>query len=237
MAPTLWNCYTVTLLQMLCQKLSHEHVLRCLTLFADDLISTQEFRTWEDALDSVRSLEVVLTTLETMGMVINFDKTAVLLSANGTLARKLRRLLTVKVSGRLCVVLRVSDGSAHPGCRTPCLFGHSHFAQARGGQDRPTPRAGSRSQVAKAETCASMQTHAHARQTHSNLDCGGALKHALRSCECSVWCKQPAGRPQQGCETASSYCPPPCACHGHQQPGAPCHHACSRSCFCHSRNS
>eukprot|EP00439_Symbiodinium_sp_Y106_P073220 s127_g13.t1 len=132
-APTLWNCYTVTLLQMLCQKLSHEHVLRCLTLFADDLISTQEFRTWEDALDSVRSLEVVLTTLETMGMVINFDKTAVLLSANGTLARKLRRLLTVKVSGRLCVVLRVSAREVHIPVVAPHVYlgtviSHKHGA-------------------------------------------------------------------------------------------------------------
>ncbi|CAE7373183.1 unnamed protein product [Symbiodinium sp. CCMP2456] len=108
-APTLWNCYTVTLLQTLCQQLGNEHLRQCLTLFADDLISTKEYRSWEEALVSIHCLKVVLTTLEQMGTVINFDKTAVLLSANGTLARKLRRHLTVKVKGKLCVVLRVSD--------------------------------------------------------------------------------------------------------------------------------
>ena len=112
-APALWSGYTIALLRRLQTLLGEDIVSHCITLFADDLIATQEFPDWQSAVASLRRLEVILTELESMGMVINFEKTAILLNVQGTLGRKFRRHNTAKVKGTLCLLLMVSGREVH----------------------------------------------------------------------------------------------------------------------------
>ncbi|OLQ01358.1 putative 149 kDa protein [Symbiodinium microadriaticum] len=90
LAPSLWIGYTVVLLWSIRDVLGEDYMRACVTLFADDLLSSQTFSTRSEAMQCIHSIQVILTLLESMGMQINFDKTAVLLAASGPLHRKLR---------------------------------------------------------------------------------------------------------------------------------------------------
>ena len=108
LAPSLWIGYTVVLLWSIRDVLGEDYMRACVTLFADDLLSSQTFSTRSEAMQCIHSIQVILTLLESMGMQINFDKTAVLLAASGPLHRKLRRRLIVKKQNKPHVTLQVS---------------------------------------------------------------------------------------------------------------------------------
>ena len=108
-APTLWVSYTLQLLARLEQRIGAELMRRTISLFADDLFAALRFDTLQAAHDAVQVLNVILTTLEALGMHINFDKSAILLAVSGTQSRTFRSKYLTKRNNAWHFKLMVSN--------------------------------------------------------------------------------------------------------------------------------
>ena len=111
-APYLWSFYTVTLMLMLREKRSQEWLENTMTLFADDTWSAWVIKSSQEFAQTIADLQLILETLESLHMTINYQKTAILLKLVGKEAARIRREATfmkggvihlrVQVHGREC---------------------------------------------------------------------------------------------------------------------------------------
>ena len=90
-APGLWSCFTIILLKAIAQQTSHQWVLDCATLFADDMCFHEAVTCAADLHKLMRFLGKVLDVLTSFKLVINLDKTVVLWRLNGILSKKLQK--------------------------------------------------------------------------------------------------------------------------------------------------
>ncbi|CAE7524862.1 Pol [Symbiodinium sp. CCMP2592] len=87
-APCLWIWYTLALMDSLDKQLPEGWVENILTLFADDCWASWLLYSLEDLKRALRELTILLSTLESFKMQINYSKTAILLKFVGKQAKQ-----------------------------------------------------------------------------------------------------------------------------------------------------
>ena len=100
-APYLWNYFSLLFLSRLTAQRDEEWIRRVLTLFADDVWGAWVIRSELDLEQAVLDVSLILETLESLDMTINYTKTAILLRLVGRDASRLRRHHTYMKAGRL----------------------------------------------------------------------------------------------------------------------------------------
>ncbi len=90
-APYLWSYFTVVFMLPLRDQRSQAWIDEVLTVFADDCWGAWITKTQSDLQQAVADLQLILETLETLKMTVNYQKTAVLLKLVGRSAASLRR--------------------------------------------------------------------------------------------------------------------------------------------------
>ena len=107
-APGLWLCYSITVMQGLVGQRCLDWLQRVVTLFADDWCGCWQIESRADFLQALRDLELILETLTIFKLTINYQKTALLLKLKGKEAAKLLKQHTYDKEGqtylRLCVL-------------------------------------------------------------------------------------------------------------------------------------
>ena len=88
-APALWVCFSLSILQGLVGHRSLQWVQRVLTLFADDLCACWVITSKADFTQSIRDVELLLELLTIFKLTINYKKTAFLLRLEGKDASKI----------------------------------------------------------------------------------------------------------------------------------------------------
>ena len=90
-APMLWICFMHLWQMHLVGQLSREWVIKCLTIFADDIHACWTFTCEKELEDSLKAIRIIFNTLSRMGMEVNLQKTVCLLRVFGSQATKLRK--------------------------------------------------------------------------------------------------------------------------------------------------
>ncbi|CAE7640883.1 unnamed protein product, partial [Symbiodinium necroappetens] len=107
-APCLWVWYTIALMDSLALQLSDAWVTEILTLFADDCWANWLLYSRADLNRALDELKVLLCTLESFRMQINYSKTAILLKFVGKQARQALHDITRMKNGVLHLSLDVN---------------------------------------------------------------------------------------------------------------------------------
>ncbi|CAE7451501.1 Pol, partial [Symbiodinium necroappetens] len=100
-APYLWNYFSLAFLLLLRDKRSPEWIQATLSLFADDVWGSWLIRQPADLDQAVADVSLILETLETLDMTINYGKTAILLRLVGRAASQQRHAHTFMKAGQL----------------------------------------------------------------------------------------------------------------------------------------
>ncbi|CAE7892314.1 pol [Symbiodinium microadriaticum] len=90
-APYLWNYFSLAFLLLLQEQRDLAWIQNLLSLFADDVWGAWLIESSIDFCAAISDIQLILETLETLDMTINFDKTAILLKLVGKDAKQLRR--------------------------------------------------------------------------------------------------------------------------------------------------
>ena len=106
-APYLWNYYSLLFLLQLQHHRDTEWIRRILTLFADDIWGAWEIKQAADLTQAIHDISLVLETLESLSMTINYSKTAILLRLVGKDARQLKHEHTFMKAGQLHLRVQV----------------------------------------------------------------------------------------------------------------------------------
>ena len=99
-APILWTAFTHTIMIVLCSVLSEDWVRQHLTLFADDLHASWEFGSEEELEVALIQFKLLVTVLQIIGIVINVEKSVVMLHIRGTRAPKWKSKLLRRDHGK-----------------------------------------------------------------------------------------------------------------------------------------
>ena len=128
-APFLWSFYTIALMHTLQDKLGPQWLQKTLVLFADDHWCHWLIRCRKDWNDAINELVVVLETLITFKMSINYKKTAILVRLEGKKAKNIlheqtclkngTRHLTVTVHGQEQLI-PIKDEHEYLGSKVTC---------------------------------------------------------------------------------------------------------------------
>ena len=100
-APYLWNYFSLAFLLILQDKRSLTWIQATLSLFADDVWGSWIIQQATDLTQAVEDLSLILETLETLEMTVNYSKTAILLRLAGRDATQLKRQHTFMKAGQL----------------------------------------------------------------------------------------------------------------------------------------
>ena len=122
-APYLWNYFSLLFLSRLAAQRGDEWIRRVLTLFADDVWGAWVIRSELDLDQAVLDVSLILETLESLDMTINYTKTAILLRLVGRDASRLRRQHTYMKAGRLYLRVWVHGRE----CGTPIKDQHEYL--------------------------------------------------------------------------------------------------------------
>ncbi|CAE7632953.1 Pol [Symbiodinium sp. CCMP2592] len=106
-APFLWNYFSISFLLLLRDQRSQEWIERVLSLFADDVWGAWVIRGLPDLRAAIDDVTLILETLETLHMQINYGKTAILLRLVGKDAKQQLREHTYMHAGQLHLRLTV----------------------------------------------------------------------------------------------------------------------------------
>ncbi|CAE7758543.1 Pol, partial [Symbiodinium necroappetens] len=100
-APYLWSYFTVAFMLLLRDQRDLTWLQRVMTLFADDCWGAWVIKSRQDFKQAKLDLELILETLETLKMTVNYQKTAILLHLVGKEAAGIRRQATYRKAGTL----------------------------------------------------------------------------------------------------------------------------------------
>ena len=100
-APYLWNFFSLAFLLLLRDQRDLSWIQRVLSLFADDAWGAWVIASAADFQQALADITLILETLESLHMIVNFDKTAILLHLVGKESKKLRRNHTFMKAGQL----------------------------------------------------------------------------------------------------------------------------------------
>ncbi|CAE7458256.1 Pol [Symbiodinium sp. CCMP2456] len=100
-APYLWNFFSLAFLLLLRDQRDLSWIQRVLSLFADDAWGAWVIASAADFQQALSDITLILETLESLHMIVNFDKTAILLHLVGKESKKLRRNHTFMKAGQL----------------------------------------------------------------------------------------------------------------------------------------
>ena len=107
-APYLWNFFTLAFLTLLQQQRSLlEWIQRVLSLFTDDVWGAWLITSKTDFELAIQDVSLILATLESLCMTVNYSKTAILLKLTGKDAGNIRRAHTFMKAGQLHLKLHV----------------------------------------------------------------------------------------------------------------------------------
>ena len=98
-APYLWSYFTTSFLLLLQARRDQAWIIRVLTLFADDCWGSWVIRSSSDFDRAREDLKLILETLESLQMNINYQKTAILLKLVGKDASALRHEAVFQKAG------------------------------------------------------------------------------------------------------------------------------------------
>ncbi|CAE7340897.1 Pol, partial [Symbiodinium sp. CCMP2456] len=99
--PYLWNFFSLAFLLLLRDQRDLSWIQRVLSLFADDAWGAWVIASAADFQQALADITLILETLESLHMIVNFDKTAILLHLVGKESKKLRRNHTFMKAGQL----------------------------------------------------------------------------------------------------------------------------------------
>ncbi|CAE7659958.1 pol [Symbiodinium sp. CCMP2456] len=100
-APYLWNFFSLAFLLLLRDQRDLSWIQRVLSLFADDAWGAWAIASAADFQQALSDITLILEALESLHMIVNFDKTAILLHLVGKESKKLRRNHTFMKAGQL----------------------------------------------------------------------------------------------------------------------------------------
>ncbi|CAE7763314.1 Pol [Symbiodinium sp. CCMP2456] len=106
-APYLWNYFSVAFLLLLRDKRSLAWIQQILSLFADDVWGAWEITETTHLDKALDDISLILETLETLAMKVNYSKTAILLKLVGKDAAHHRREHTFMKAGTLHLKIQV----------------------------------------------------------------------------------------------------------------------------------
>ena len=113
-APYLWTAFTASLLHQVAARVNWSWVLRCLTLFADDVCIHQQIASEAAFGEALRSIGALLDVLAEVGLELNIDKAVVILRLRGKRqAAIMRRYVKRTPTG---AYLRIPRGSGEERC-------------------------------------------------------------------------------------------------------------------------
>ena len=98
-APYLWSYFTIAFMLLLKDQRSQAWIEEILTIFADDCWGAWIIQQQRDLQQAIADLQLILETLETLHMTVNYQKTAILLKLVGRTAASLRRQITYNSNG------------------------------------------------------------------------------------------------------------------------------------------
>ena len=123
-APLLWSLTTGLLMRRLARRTSKAWLLRVLTAFADDLHLGQEVRSLEMLTLAVLRIGHLIEVLEEARMVINTDKSVILISLPFSFDTKWRRRNLCRVGDTVRLQLRTPSGK---GYKLPVVSQHKYL--------------------------------------------------------------------------------------------------------------
>ena len=122
-APYLWSYFTVAFMLRLREARDQTWLERTMTMFADDCWNAWLIRVRSDLDQAVADLQLILETLETMHMSINYKKTAVLIRLVGREAKSALHACTYKSAGQLYLRVQVHGRE----CGIPVKTDHEYL--------------------------------------------------------------------------------------------------------------
>ena len=123
-APLLWSLTTGLLMRRLAQRTSKAWLLRVLTAFADDLHLGQEVRSLEMLTSAVLRIGHLIEVLEEARMIINTDKSVILMTLPFSFDTKWRRRNLCRVGDTVRLQLRTPSGT---GYKLPVVSQHKYL--------------------------------------------------------------------------------------------------------------
>ena len=123
-APLLWSLTTGLLMRRLARRTSQAWLLRVLTAFADDLHLGQEIRSLEMLSLAVHRIGHLIEVLEEARMIINTDKSVILVSLPFSFATKWRRRNLCRVGDTVRLSLRTPSGRSY---KLPVVSQHKYL--------------------------------------------------------------------------------------------------------------
>ncbi|CAE7872459.1 unnamed protein product, partial [Symbiodinium necroappetens] len=123
-APLLWSLTTGLLMRRLARRTSQAWLLRVLTAFADDLHLGQEVRSLEMLTLAVLRIGHLIEVLEEARMIINTDKSVILISLPFSFDTKWRRRNLCRVGDTVRLQLRTPSGR---GYKLPVVSQHKYL--------------------------------------------------------------------------------------------------------------
>ncbi|CAE7507209.1 unnamed protein product [Symbiodinium sp. CCMP2592] len=112
-APVLWLCYSITVLQALARQKGLQWLHRVITLFADDWCGTWTIRNRHDFTSTLSDLELLLEVLTIFKLKVNYQKTALLLTLQGKDAEDILARHTITKEGKTYLKLTVLGAEQH----------------------------------------------------------------------------------------------------------------------------
>ena len=112
-APVLWLCYSISVLQGLARHRDMGWLHRVITLFADDWCGTWIIKSRTDFRQALGDLELLLEILTIFKLKVNYQKTALLLSLHGKDAARLLQEHTFNKEGKTFLRLQVLGQEQH----------------------------------------------------------------------------------------------------------------------------
>ena len=112
-APALWLCYSISVLQGLARHRDLSWLHRIITLFADDWCGTWLIANRRDFIQALSDLELLLEILTIFKLQVNYQKTALLLTLHGKDAEQLLNQHSISKEGQLFLKIRVLGREQH----------------------------------------------------------------------------------------------------------------------------
>ena len=108
-APILYACWTVRLCRQLDAQLGEGWSRRHLSIFADDTHGSWVVRSERELNDSLQNLRVLIETLQSLGLAINYTKSQIVIQLRGHLVGKVQKRIFKMRHGAKCLRLQASQ--------------------------------------------------------------------------------------------------------------------------------
>ena len=108
-APILYACWTIRLCSQLDAQLGEGWARRHLSIFADDTHGSWVVKSERELYDSLQNLRVLIETLQSLGLAINYSKSQIVMQLRGHLVGKVQKRIFKMRHGAKCLRLQATQ--------------------------------------------------------------------------------------------------------------------------------